>query len=546
MKGIGASSFVEEEVDKLYGNEAVNSKYMAKYDEVKERVKAPDNNRDLQLLRVFIRRKYIEKAWYKNDEEKNETFVPTGPTRVKIPPKSKTGTTPTTASAKSVVQEDLLSFDVPKEQQGVRQEETWDAFGNGAQQNHFDAAFDDSPVPMNQKQQPHQLFQPNFASVQEQDNVANFANFTNNSSTIPSLSPLRQQQHQQLMQQGIMYSPSRNNNQNSSAAQFQQTPFPSFLPNFDQSTFHTNMTSFTSSTSATATTTMNQAVIPQQNQLHLTSSNMQASGLVGMNSMNQYAASSSPAIQHHHASPQSYEQPMKLIGASTTRIPSLPPVGPPPDESPPEPPASPPADDDDDFPPPSRVFSADDFSPLSSGSKFKKPDDHVDDFPPLSSGAEFGHTEEPPSAPTNTTPTTITEPVIHVHTEKKNAFDAFAHLSLKPNQEYHELSNKQTKTKVENNVKVYFDHSFAVGQEVIFSNGGGALRMKIINIDDPDNNYTVSMKANKDTLFRLEDYQDNEETTAIMVSKADYSLVDKVKQLPQDKKMLIEKFINAL
>jgi hypothetical protein len=101
-----------------------------------------------------------------------------------------------------------------------------------------------------------------------------------------------------------------------------------------------------------------------------------------------------------------------------------------------------------------------------------------------------------------------------------------------------------TQTAIKTTAKSSFDY-FSVGQEVIFQNGGVAVWVKIVNIVD-DNNYTVCMNARKEDLFGVESYQEQDDTTAIIVSKADYSLMEKVQQLPQDKKILIEKFINAL
>ena len=68
VKGIGASSFTAEEVARMRqpnaGNEAVNAVYMARYNPSTERLKAPTDNSDQQLLRVWIRRKYVDKAWH--------------------------------------------------------------------------------------------------------------------------------------------------------------------------------------------------------------------------------------------------------------------------------------------------------------------------------------------------------------------------------------------------------------------------------------------------------------------------------------------------
>jgi len=71
IKGIGHSSFTDEEVAKLQhsnsGNEAVNAKYLARYDPRSDRMKAPHNNNDLQHLRSWIKMKYIDKAWCERD-----------------------------------------------------------------------------------------------------------------------------------------------------------------------------------------------------------------------------------------------------------------------------------------------------------------------------------------------------------------------------------------------------------------------------------------------------------------------------------------------
>jgi hypothetical protein len=532
MKGIGASSFVEEEVEKLYGNEAVNSRYMAKYDESKERVKAPDNNRDLQLLRVFIRRKYIEKAWYKNDDQKNEPFVATGPTRVKIPPQNKSDPTTTTSSAKLAIPEDLLSFDAPTTD--TRQEDSWDAFGNA--KNHFHAAFEESSVAIQQdQQQPHKLFQPDFSSLQQQDN-ADFSKFGNNTAT--SL-PQWQQQLPVNVPQGVMSYPSENANQNSSVphVNFQQpTPFAAFQAQFDQNSV-TNLTS-------AFTTSFANAGYGQQQQPQLTAHIHGDGNSIAIASMNHHAVSSlAQAVHPHPVSPQSYGKytTAAMMQAPTARIPSLPPVGPPPDESPPDPPESPQADDDDDFPPPRHGFSGDDFSPLSSDLKVKEQEIVEDDFPTLSSSVGFSNLEEPSSF--SVAPTTNAAPIIQVNAEKKNVFDAFASLSLRPSTEHQQSSDYHPQTTVAS--PATSKNHFALGQEVIFNNGGVAVRMKIVNMDD-GNNYTVCMNARKEDLFSVEEYQDQDDNTAIVVSKADYSLMEKVKQLPQDKKMLIEKFINAL
>ena len=57
------------------GNAAVNAMYMARYDQKNERLRPPVDNSDQQLCRVWIRRKYIDKAWYElpaKDESKDQ------------------------------------------------------------------------------------------------------------------------------------------------------------------------------------------------------------------------------------------------------------------------------------------------------------------------------------------------------------------------------------------------------------------------------------------------------------------------------------------
>jgi len=106
IKGIGQSSFTKEEAFLLseQGNEIVNSLYLSNFSKSSERLRAPDGSAstvDVQLLRVWIRRKYIDKAWKsryttKNTDgttsmgdsnKRNKNQYEGQPTRVKIPSK---------------------------------------------------------------------------------------------------------------------------------------------------------------------------------------------------------------------------------------------------------------------------------------------------------------------------------------------------------------------------------------------------------------------------------------------------------------------------
>jgi len=481
MKGIGASCFTEEEVVQLEGNEATNLKYMAKYDSSKERMKQPENNNDLQLLRVWIRRKYVEKAWYKDDkEQENSSFSPAGPTRVKIPPKSATNTKGKVqpVAAASVEAEDLLSFVAP-----TATNSSWDAFGTSNQQsNHFAATFSDSTPTFQQPQQQHQstvAFQPNFDQVSFpvdfQTNSSFPTSFHMNSSSNNSAAATSFATNQMMtpspqlsmMQQGGMHYPTNNLFQ-----QQQQQPF-SFA------SFPTNVHA--------STPTSNHPEAPQ---------------------------SMFPARQEHPQPPATF---------SMGHV-QPPPAGPPPDELPPTPPGSPSAEDD--FPPP-------------TGACFEE----EKEFPPLS-GVRFDT-----SAPLS--------PMLS--TAKNNALDdAFANLSLRPDTTYfqHHSSNDSNipDEDVPNNNNNYTNHEppmdsskFQEGQEVVYNPlEQGAIRLKIVQEND-SSSYTVSMLASVDKLWSLEEFEEfQQKNQAIVIAKEDKSLVDKLIHLPQDKKMLIEKFINAL
>ena len=205
IKGIGHSSFSADEVAGLSeaGNAAVNAMFMAGYSSSGERLRPPENNHDQQLLRVWIRRKYVDKAWYKSQEgDKGEAATaPAGgggsasaapqrqhrghgtqATRVKIPPAKPAPAKPAVSAAAPM---DLLGFDCapppapapPAPAAAVsaqpQRQQQWDAFSGISGGSNFDTAFGQvqSP-PQQQPQQPQQqqqsMFNDNFAQQGQQ------------------------------------------------------------------------------------------------------------------------------------------------------------------------------------------------------------------------------------------------------------------------------------------------------------------------------------------------------------------------------------------
>jgi Putative GTPase activating protein for Arf len=110
VKGVGASTFTQEEVDKLRetSNEQINTIYLARYASSYEKLQAPTNNYDQKVLRVWIKRKYQEKAWYE---------LPA--TRVSIPTKTEVAQAPSLDS-----KVDLFAVENDKKSEPDK----WDAF----------------------------------------------------------------------------------------------------------------------------------------------------------------------------------------------------------------------------------------------------------------------------------------------------------------------------------------------------------------------------------------------------------------------------------
>ena len=138
IKGVGHSAFTAEEAQFLSdnGNDAVNAKYLANFSSGSERLRAPDGTAgavDGQLLRVWLRRKYIDGAWAaRSAPQQNgggQQNQHSQPTRVQIPPKK---SAPVQAQAPAT---DLLgggwdSAPTPAPAPApVANDAAWDAFG---------------------------------------------------------------------------------------------------------------------------------------------------------------------------------------------------------------------------------------------------------------------------------------------------------------------------------------------------------------------------------------------------------------------------------
>jgi len=141
----------------------VNSVYMYKYDASYDRMHAPDatyGDVDPILLRTWLRRKYVEKAWYKVDKsidnkgrthdlKETDSSIGNKATIVKLPPKA--STVPTVNNSNDFFMDDnnvggkavVSSKDNSSIVATVN--DSWDAFGSRG--NQFDATFGTSVSP---------------------------------------------------------------------------------------------------------------------------------------------------------------------------------------------------------------------------------------------------------------------------------------------------------------------------------------------------------------------------------------------------------------
>jgi hypothetical protein len=97
VKGVGHSSFTDKEVEFLQSvgnNDLINAIYLATYDDAQSsrggRIQEPKDNTDPQHLKTWIRRKYVDRAWYRPSSSTaaapHPTQQPPHATIVAIPP----------------------------------------------------------------------------------------------------------------------------------------------------------------------------------------------------------------------------------------------------------------------------------------------------------------------------------------------------------------------------------------------------------------------------------------------------------------------------
>jgi len=75
IKSISISTFTQDEVDKLQdgGNEVCNNKYLAKYKQGKDPFQLP-NEGESEKIEQYIKAKYVDKKWYKEEEQVVRNF----------------------------------------------------------------------------------------------------------------------------------------------------------------------------------------------------------------------------------------------------------------------------------------------------------------------------------------------------------------------------------------------------------------------------------------------------------------------------------------
>ena len=144
IKGIAHSSFTLEEVRALQqtNNELQNQIYLATFNARSSPLQPPTDNRDLERLRAWVRRKYRDKAWYR--EPAAGTVV------TQLPPKPAHQAPPTAP-------DDLLGFRNETPTTNTAQQQ-WDAFsgataaaGSGGQEGfaNFSSSSQQQPAPAN-------------------------------------------------------------------------------------------------------------------------------------------------------------------------------------------------------------------------------------------------------------------------------------------------------------------------------------------------------------------------------------------------------------
>jgi len=174
IKGVGHSAFTAEEASFLSnnGNDIVNAKYLANFSSGSERLRAPDGSAgavDVQLLRVWLRRKYIDGAWMARSAPQQNGGGQQGqqnqhlqPTRAQIPPKKKSMPVQAQAPATDLLGGGWNSAPTPAPAPVVN-DAAWDAFGQSRTTTSapFQADFGSQPAVAS----PQPAFQADFGQM---------------------------------------------------------------------------------------------------------------------------------------------------------------------------------------------------------------------------------------------------------------------------------------------------------------------------------------------------------------------------------------------
>jgi len=264
IKGIGHSSFTLEEATFLSsnGNEIVNAQYLANYNAMGERLRPPNGSVstvDGQLLRVWLRRKYIDKHWFatgtsngtstgttnatsmtSSSSSPNNGTYHAQATRAQIPPKVKAAKSPDPPA-------DFLgsAWDNNNTASTPAHDAAWDAFGQSRasttkaqsdpfasqsqQPSSFQVDFSQVQPPQSPPRQPPQQQQ------QQQQQQASFnPNFQQMGHTLPSTQPTMNANFQQMGQQPPASPQPHLASFNANFQQMGQPPVPSFDATFQK------------------------------------------------------------------------------------------------------------------------------------------------------------------------------------------------------------------------------------------------------------------------------------------------------------------------
>mmetsp|Transcript_33330 Transcript_33330/g.38614 ORF Transcript_33330/g.38614 Transcript_33330/m.38614 type:complete len:1052 (-) Transcript_33330:256-3411(-) len=218
MKGISHASFSHEDVLKIKeagNNETVNKIYLAGYNPSGEVVKQPQNNSDLSLLKLWIRRKYVDQKWREGGERRNATRVAM-PTKTKNETKSSSAQSqvrpkpaavlapaPTTAPPADLL--DFFSEPSPTEPPPAPNNNFQANFGQvgvPASTDPFQADFNKVPEQQQQQQnfqqtmQPSPMFEANFSAAPVSSHTGQVGMVTNKAPVQSDFGQLQQKQQE--------------------------------------------------------------------------------------------------------------------------------------------------------------------------------------------------------------------------------------------------------------------------------------------------------------------------------------------------------------